>query len=311
MFFTLITYLLPVLQILFPLYFIYRLWTRQYSLKILWMIDLSVTIGFLAVMYFIGRWDITGSFLRYGLYGILFLLSVLSIVRITEVPFFTKKHFRWGAIPDLVVLIAMLLWILWGMQPQPKALSFDYPLKGSAYFIAHGGSTPPLNYHGAFSEPQTYALDITQLNNWQYRAEGIYPSTLNDYAIFGDSVYSPTQGVVINTRDSLNDLQPPETDSPHPTGNHIWIKSDSVYTILAHLKHHSIQVEKGEKIAAGEAVAQVGNTGNTAEPHLHIHAVSYHSPVQTVETLLLKGKPVPIEFNDQFLIRNNTFSTDK
>ena len=58
MFLTLLTYFLPVRQLLFPLYFLYRLWTRPYKTRFLWLIELLITFGFLAVMYFIGRWVI-------------------------------------------------------------------------------------------------------------------------------------------------------------------------------------------------------------------------------------------------------------
>lgn len=54
----------------------------------------------------------------------------------------------------------------------------------------------------------------------------------------------------------------------------------------------SIQVKKGEKVDTNRIIGRVGNSGNTSEPHLHIHAER-------------KGKGVPILFNGRFLIRND------
>ncbi|MGE7916039.1 M23 family metallopeptidase [Lysinibacillus xylanilyticus] len=51
-------------------------------------------------------------------------------------------------------------------------------------------------------------------------------------------------------------------------------------------------VEKGEKVTTGQILGKVGNSGNTSEPHLHIHAEK-------------NGKGVPITFNDRFLVRNS------
>ena len=58
------------------------------------------------------------------------------------------------------------------------------------------------------------------------------------------------------------------------------------------MKIDSVVVAQGDKVTTGQILGKVGNSGNTSEPHLHIHAEK-------------DGKGVPITFNDRFLVRNS------
>ncbi len=50
------------------------------------------------------------------------------------------------------------------------------------------------------------------------------------------------------------------------------IKSDTGYIVfLAHLKNNSIAVRQGQRVAQGERLGLVGNSGNSTAPHLHIN----------------------------------------
>lgn len=48
----------------------------------------------------------------------------------------------------------------------------------------------------------------------------------------------------------------------------------------------------------GQPVAEVGHTGNSTEPHLHIHAEVYRDDLQ-------QYVGVPILFDGKFLVRNS------
>src|SRR3546814_2633745 len=43
------------------------------------------------------------------------------------------------------------------------------------------------------------------------------------------------------------------------------------YAMLAHLRRGSVAVEAGQQVAAGDELGRCGNSGNTSEPHLHLH----------------------------------------
>ena len=49
--------------------------------------------------------------------------------------------------------------------------------------------------------------------------------------------------------------------------------------VLAHLKRSSVCVQKGEKISVGQAVGEVGNSGRSSEPHLHMHLAATEEKV--------------------------------
>jgi murein DD-endopeptidase MepM/ murein hydrolase activator NlpD len=67
--------------------------------------------------------------------------------------------------------------------------------------------------------------------------------------------------------------------------------------LLAHLAQGSVRVGLGQTVIAGQRLARVGNTGNTTEPHLHIHAV--RGRVTSPGQLAATGDPVPMLFDGQ------------
>jgi len=74
--------------------------------------------------------------------------------------------------------------------------------------------------------------------------------------------------------DGLGDSIPPKRDEVNLAGNHIVMSVESnIYILLAHLLKCSILVNEGEKVSQGQMIGRVGNSGNTTEPHLHMHCV--------------------------------------
>jgi murein DD-endopeptidase MepM/ murein hydrolase activator NlpD len=62
-------------------------------------------------------------------------------------------------------------------------------------------------------------------------------------------------------------------------GNHLVVDiGEGCFAALAHLKRGSITVRSGEDIASGQPVAQVGNSGNSTEPHLHFQLMDGPHP---------------------------------
>ena len=59
-------------------------------------------------------------------------------------------------------------------------------------------------------------------------------------------------------------------------GNHVIIEhegeeSGGCYSLYAHLRQGSLRVGVGQWVEEGQQLAQVGSTGNSSMPHLHIH----------------------------------------
>jgi murein DD-endopeptidase MepM/ murein hydrolase activator NlpD len=65
-------------------------------------------------------------------------------------------------------------------------------------------------------------------------------------------------------------------------GNYIVVRLDrDRYAFYAHLQPGSAQVERGDRVRAGEILGLLGNSGNTDGPHLHFHVMDSPSPLQS------------------------------
>jgi hypothetical protein len=78
-------------------------------------------------------------------------------------------------------------------------------------------------------------------------------------------------------------------DSGYFLGNYIVLESNKgIYALLAHLRQGSVVVQEGECIEAGQLIAQVGNSGNTIQPHLHFQLMQEYE--------VSKATPLPFVF---------------
>ncbi len=173
-----------------------------------------------------------------------------------------------------------------------------FPLRQGTYAVGHGGSNPVVNYHNV-DRAQRFALDIAKLNSLSLRAWGLYPRTLDRYEIYGDAVYSPCEGTVATAVDGLPDLIPPQQDRENLAGNHLVLHCGDIRMVPAHLMPGSLKVRPGDRIGQEQELGRVGNSGNTSEPHLHIHAV------RGKHDSAFQGEGVPILFDGRFLVRNS------
>jgi hypothetical protein len=201
----------------------------------------------------------------------------------------------------LIVLMAGFNWFSFqGYSVPDGTVDLSSPLRGARYVVLHGGASPFTNGHFRV-RPQNYALDILGLNVLGMRADMFGDrSDLESYSIFGAELYSPCTGSIAVAMDDYEDLIPPATDAEHPAGNHVLVECEGVEVVLAHMKQGSLRVEVGDSVTVETVLGQVGNTGNTSEPHLHIHAEQGGEP-----GVILDGKAVPITIDGRFLVRGD------
>jgi hypothetical protein len=192
-------------------------------------------------------------------------------------------------------------------MPQSAAVELSFPLHGGSYYVANGGSNVLINQHlhtlhggtGAF-RGQSYGVDIVQVSALGLRANGVLPADPARYRIFGAPVYAPCAGRVTRVVDQFDDLRVPQMDRRHPAGNYILLRCGDYDVLLAHLQRASISVIPGDAVQPGtRALARVGNSGNSSEPHLHIHA---QQPADG--DAFMAAAPVPILFDGNYLVRN-------
>lgn len=115
---------------------------------------------------------------------------------------------------------------------------------------------------------------------------------LEDYGVYGAKVMAPASGTVVSINNNEQDLVPGSENFQSMAGNHIYLRVDETGTflILAHLKKGSINVREGQHVNEGEFLAQVGNSGSSSEPHLHIH--HQRQDPSKVSMFLAEGLPL-------------------
>ncbi|MDP2314695.1 MAG: M23 family metallopeptidase [Pseudomonadota bacterium] len=189
-----------------------------------------------------------------------------------------------------------------GRRVDEPAVELRFPLEGGRFVIGSGGSTAVLNGHAGVPA-QRYALDIEALGPRGWRAHGLYPAELDAYAVWEAQVVAPCDGEVLNAEDGLPDLPPGDRDVTHIAGNHVVLDCGGVTVLLAHLREETVAVAPQQRVRAGDPIGRVGNTGNTSEPHLHVHAVWGRQ--LAFRALVGTGEAVPMTFGGRFLVRND------
>jgi hypothetical protein len=294
-----------VLHLLLPLYLSYQLAKATDRDRAAWLLKAVLATSFAVFVTVSGRWDFFSRYLRFLPAVLIAGAAIAGYRRIRERPFYTGREGReWlgtGITGLEVVLIgAAAVLSISGQFYAEEPVRLAFPLENGTYYVGQGGNHFLVNYHNA-GRSQAFAADIVALNELGMRAQGIYPEEREDYAIYGETVVSPCAGTVTSAAASIPAQAPGERDGERPAGNHVMIACKGVSVLLAHLQPESVMVDEGQRVATGEPVGRVGNTGNTTEPHLHIHAVAGKPEG------ILEGEGVPMVFGDRFPVRNVVF----
>lgn len=300
--------MLGAVLVALPIVLAVHLLRKRHPSRLDWLVTTVLAVGLGGYALLVGRWDLFSYYLRPLAAVALLAAGLISLVGSRRLPWWSRPEsagdwLRFGVGALVAVLFAGLAgYAVSGLSAgRSQHVDLAFPLRGGVAYIGQGGANSLLNYHHSI-RAQAYALDIVALNSAGLRAWGLAPSELDRYTVFGWDVHSPCAGTVIEASDGLTDLIPPATDTANRSGNHVVIRCaetvPAVDVLLAHLRHDSVTVEIGTAVAIGDVVGKVGNTGNTTEPHLHVHAVRSESGT------VLDGEGVPIRFDGRFLARN-------
>jgi murein DD-endopeptidase MepM/ murein hydrolase activator NlpD len=160
--------------------------------------------------------------------------------------------------------------------------------------------------------PEEFALDIARIGEGDLTHRGDCSRRTNYFA-YGAEVFAVADGTVVTVKDgvaesdaSLRQVQ--ESDAAYlqrqmamqnellskgalaAAGNYVVIQhAPKEFSFYAHLLPGSIKVSKGQSVRSGEAIARLGHSGNSTEPHLHFHVVDGPDPV------LSAGLPIHFE----------------
>ncbi len=218
---------------------------------------LASIICFIVLLVRCIKRTVTGRLVLYQLTLIVMAFPVLMLLGVVTVPFPDNAD------ADMVLII-------------------DDPIGKDT--VQLGGST----YKTHVMWPsERYAYDILM------KPYDINSAKLTDYGVFGKSIYSPVAATVIDVHDGEEDITPNTEEFTSFAGNYIYLKVDKLntYLVLAHLKKGSISVSVGDRVEIGTLLGQVGNSGTTSEPHLHIQHQK-QNPMTVLHPLCAEGLPI-------------------
>jgi murein DD-endopeptidase MepM/ murein hydrolase activator NlpD len=105
---------------------------------------------------------------------------------------------------------------------------------------------------------------------------------LQSYTIFGKPVIAVAEATVASVTDGLPEQTPGKYPSNIPLdqadGNSVILDlGEQRYAMYAHMQPGTIQVRVGQRVAAGQLLGLVGNSGNSVAPHLHFQVMDRRS----------------------------------
>lgn len=147
-----------------------------------------------------------------------------------------------------------------------------------------------------FSQTGTYITPLAEFCVYQEAGGRSFHYGLNGHYAYdlglcggsslGTPVYAVADGIVIAAIDGNPDRPEGAPVSFNAQANMLLVEhAGGVVSLYAHLRKNSLTVRQGSKVKAGDQIAEVGNSGITAGPHLHFQ-------FQTTE-----GITLPIRFS--------------
>ena len=156
------------------------------------------------------------------------------------------------------------------------AVRLGPPLRGAGFLAIAAHSAQTID--GRRSHAQRFALDIGQIND---AGDGLFtgdPQRNESYAVHGEEVLAVAAGRIARTRTDLPEntpgVEPAFTSWDTVAGNRVVLDlGGGRHALYAHLQPGSIRVTPGQRVARGQVIARVGNSGLSSGPHLHFQVM--------------------------------------
>lgn len=178
---------------------------------------------------------------------------------------------------------------------QEQAPVLRAPLRGSGWVAFnsfgsedHRRALVPVD--GNVRIAQRFAIDWMCLGPDGNLFHGDSKSNANFYG-YGAEVLAVADGRISDFKDGI----PENAGSNEPStrnitldnlvGNYLILdlgpgnRGNGRFALYAHLQPGSLRVKLGDRVKTGQALARLGNTGNSDAPHLHFHLMDANSPV--------------------------------
>lgn len=185
----------------------------------------------------------------------------------------------------------------------------DFPLRGQWFAPNTPGKRVPSHGTDVLGERYAYdfmglAPDLTKMKCFRQSVLCYFllGARLSDYYGWGQPIYSATDGVVVTAADGCPERDPvlllrdlgvllknsanfnarKTPDLRALTGNYITINAGGFYAVYCHGQTGSIKVRAGERVTAGQHIANVGHSGNSTGPHLHFQLMEDIDPWKSI-----------------------------
>ncbi len=250
------------------------------------------------------------TILMAGMWTVVFLrLGITSVKVLAWIPYLgasTLVILAWGLVRTLfnppvlrrsrtIAFFGLLAAGFVGTEPLVPAplategyvtpLTYQLPVRGEWTTLA-GGPDRDRNYHATFP-PARWGYDFTKVDGdgKKFRLDG---KKNTDWLCFGEPVFAPVDGKIVRLQNQHVDNHPGEISPQSMVGNHIVIEAGPAeFAMLSHLKKSSITVKLGDLVRRGDVLAACGNSGQSPEPHVHMHVQD------RVEFPIAQGLPIP------------------
>lgn len=207
------------------------------------------------------------------------------------------------------------------MQEMRNPIIMSFPLRGE--WLAPNTPGKQIPSHGTDRLGTRYAYDFLQVD-WtrkglpSYRVHWLHylllGVPLDNYYCWGQEVYAPSDGVVVQAEDGYKErpraflpsdllvaiksahfFDPSKDNLQFVAGNYVIMKcAEGVYAGLVHLQAGSLMVAAGQQVKKGEVIGRVGHSGNSFAPHLHFQLMD------SANILTAQGLPCAFEAYDRF-----------
>lgn len=195
------------------------------------------------------------------------------------------------------------------LLPEYGSISVVSPVAGR--WLGMNSPVDKVPSHGVRAYGQAYAIDLVYEPVGKKRpafGEGPAMRSPEEYPAFGQPVRAMVDGEVVAVLDTMRDHRARSSMSgivymmiegairelagpKFIIGNHVTIRSDDgVFAVVAHIKNGSAFVNVGDRVRAGQEIAECGNSGNSSEPHVHAQLMDRRSA--------WTGQGVPFSFVD-------------